>query len=62
LAFSFDEKKRERLFDHVLMFLLTGIGLVIFLNAPPTEPRERDYIYVGSFYFFCIWIGLGLYN
>jgi hypothetical protein len=42
------------------MFLLTGIGLVIFLNAPPTEPRERDYIYVGSFYFFCIWIGLGV--
>jgi hypothetical protein len=45
-------KRNEKDFlTTVLMFLLTGIGLVIFLNAPPTEPRERDYIYVGSFYF-----------
>lgn len=45
---------------NVLMFLLTGLALVVFLNSPPTEPRERDYIYVGSFYFFTIWIGLGV--
>jgi MFS family permease len=44
----------------ILMFLLTGLALVVFLNSPPTEPRERDYIYVGSFYFFAIWIGLGV--
>ncbi len=43
-----------------LMFLLTGLALVVFLNSPPVEPRERDYIYVGSFYFFAIWIGLGV--
>lgn len=43
-----------------LLFLLTGVALQIFLNSPPSEPRERDYIYVGSFYFFAIWLGLGV--
>ncbi|QMW04455.1 glycosyltransferase family 117 protein [Spirosoma foliorum] len=42
------------------LFLITGIGLQIFLNSPPSEPRERDYIYVGSYYFFAIWLGLGV--
>ncbi len=44
----------------LLLFLFTGIALQVFLNSPPSEPRERDYIYVGSFYFFAIWIGLGV--
>ena len=43
-----------------LLFLFTGIGLVIYLNSPPVEPRERDYIYAGSFYAFAIWIGFGV--
>ncbi|NIJ51931.1 glycosyltransferase family 117 protein [Dyadobacter arcticus] len=43
-----------------LLFVLTGVALVVYLNSPPTEPRERDYIYVGSFYIFCIWIGYGV--
>ncbi|MDQ6482596.1 DUF2723 domain-containing protein [Dyadobacter sp. LHD-138] len=43
-----------------LLFLLTGVALVVYLNSPPTEPRERDYIYVGSFYIFCMWIGFGV--
>lgn len=43
-----------------LLFILTGVALVVYLNSPPTEPRERDYIYVGSFYIFCIWIGYGV--
>jgi hypothetical protein len=43
-----------------LMFFLTGLALVVYLNSPPIEPRERDYIYAGSFYFFTIWIGLGV--
>lgn len=44
----------------IFMFLMTGLALVLFLNSPPTEPRERDYIYVGSFYFMAIWLGLGV--
>ena len=43
-----------------LIFFIMGIGLVLYLNSPPVEPRERDYVYVGSFYAFAIWIGLGM--
>ena len=43
-----------------MLFVLTGIALVTYLNSPPVEPRERDYIYVGSFYIFAMWIGLGV--
>jgi L-rhamnose mutarotase len=31
------------------------------LNNTPYQPRERDYGYVGSFYAFAIWIGLGVF-
>lgn len=43
-----------------LLFILTGVALVIYLNSPPTEPRERDYIYAGSYYAFAFWIGLAV--
>ena len=42
-----------------LLFFFTGIAIVIYLNQTPLQPRERDYAYVGSFYAFAIWIGLG---
>jgi hypothetical protein len=43
-----------------LLFLMTGIAIVVFLNQYPLQPRERDYAYAGSFYAFTIWIGLGV--
>lgn len=43
-----------------LLFAMLGIALVIYLNSPPREPRERDYIYVGSYYAFAIWIGMSV--
>lgn len=53
-------KKSPQAFLPVLaLFVITGIGLVVYVNAPPTEPRERDYIYVGSFYAFALTIGFG---
>jgi hypothetical protein len=42
------------------LFFLTGIAIVIYLNQAPLQPRERDYAYAGSFYAYCIWIGLGV--
>ena len=42
-------------------FVLTGFAIVVYLNQYPFQPRERDYAYVGSFYAFAIWIGLGIY-
>lgn len=41
------------------LFLFTGLLIVVYMNQPPAEPRERDYALVGSFQTFCIWIGLG---
>lgn len=43
-----------------LLFFMTGIAIVVYLNQTPMQPRERDYAYVGSFYAFAIWIGLGV--
>jgi hypothetical protein len=42
-----------------LLFFMTGLAIVIYLNQTPYQPRERDYAYAGSFYAFCIWIGIG---
>jgi hypothetical protein len=43
------------------LFVLTGMAIVVYLNQYPFQPRERDYAFVGSFYAFAIWIGLGVY-
>ena len=43
-----------------LMFFMTGIAIVVYLNQPPYQVRERDYAYAGSFYSFSIWIGLAV--
>ncbi|HLN55212.1 MAG TPA: DUF2723 domain-containing protein [Bacteroidales bacterium] len=40
-------------------FIMTGAAIILYLNQYPNQPRERDYAYVGSFYAFAIWIGLG---
>ncbi len=57
----FFQAKRDPNYFYVnlMLFLMMGVVLVLYLNSPPIEPRERDYIYVGSFYAFAIWAGLG---
>jgi hypothetical protein len=50
----------KNFFVVLLLFILTGIALVVYLNSPPTEPRERDYIYAGSYYAFTFWIGFAV--
>ncbi|MCE6987540.1 DUF2723 domain-containing protein [Dyadobacter sp. CY323] len=59
LFFMYNRSRKDVLVL-TLLFVLTGVGLVVYLNSPPSEPRERDYIYVGSFYIFCMWIGFGV--
>jgi hypothetical protein len=44
----------------LLLFIMTGIAIVVYLNQSPNQPRERDYAYAGSFYFFSVWIGFGV--
>ena len=41
------------------LFLVTGLALAVYFNMADPQPRERDYFYVGSFFVFALWIGLG---
>ena len=51
---------RQQLWIVALLFAMTGLAIVVYLNQTPLQPRERDYAYAGSFYAFAIWIGLGV--
>jgi hypothetical protein len=53
-------RDRKNWFNILLLFIMTGIAIVLYLNQYPNQPRERDYAYTGSFYFFSVWIGLGV--
>lgn len=57
--FQFDKNNKEN-FVLVLLFFFTGIAIVIYLNQPAYQVRERDYAYAASFFAFSIWIGLGV--
>lgn len=41
------------------LFILTGIAIVVYLNQGPVQARDRDYAFLGSWYAFCIWTGIG---
>ncbi len=43
------------------LFLMTGLAIVLYLNQDDPQPRERDYVYTGSFFAFAIWVGIGVY-
>ena len=61
LGLIFQAQKSDKGFIIVLLlFILTGIAIVVYLNQYPNQPRERDYAYAGSFYAFAIWVGLGV--
>ena len=42
------------------LFFMTGIAIVLYLNQTPSQPRERDYAFAGSFYAYAIWVGMGV--
>ncbi len=58
-AYHFTRKKKDALVV-LLLFFFTGLAIVLYVNQANVQPRERDYSYVGSFYAFAIWIGLGV--
>lgn len=56
-------RKSKKVFLSILvLFIFTGIMIVFHNNASPVQPRERDYVFAGSFYVYCMWIGLGVYG
>ena len=57
-----NNREAKQYFREVLLLLImTGPAIVLYLNQTPYEPRERDYAFVGSFFAFSIFIGLGVY-
>ena len=55
-----NKKGIEQFWVIFFLFFMTGIAIVIYLNQTPSQPRERDYAYAGSFYAFAIWVGMGV--
>ncbi len=53
-------RDRKGFWAVLTLFVFTGLLIVFHNNAPPIQPRERDYVFAGSFYVFAIWIGLGV--
>ena len=61
IGFFYQLKKTKRdTLVVALLFVMTGLAIIVYLNQYPLQPRERDYAYAGSFYAFAIWIGLGV--
>ncbi|HEY5405531.1 MAG TPA: DUF2723 domain-containing protein [Ginsengibacter sp.] len=59
LIYQYKKDKKDTLIVG-LLFFFTGIAIVFYLNQAGNQPRERDYAYVGSFYAFAFWIGIGV--
>ncbi len=61
LGMFFQYKRRKKdFFALMILFLITGVGIILYANQPPNEPRERDYVLAGSILTFAIWIGLAV--
>ncbi len=58
-AFYHFNRDWRRAFSVFVLFFMTGIGIILYLNQTPMQPRERDYSYVGSFLAFSLWVGIG---
>ncbi|QGY43690.1 DUF2723 domain-containing protein [Maribellus comscasis] len=62
LFFQYNQGKKGKqgFIVTLMLFIFTGIAIIVYLNQYPVQPRERDYAYAGSFYAFAIWIGLAV--
>lgn len=55
------KKSKKLTIAFVVMFLTAGTFFIVYGNQPPIEPRERDYVVVGSFFIFAIWLGMSVF-
>ncbi len=58
-AFYHASRDWRHAFSVFILFLVTGLGIIVYLNQTPMQPRERDYAYVASFFAFALWVGIG---
>ncbi len=59
LLFHYQKRKKD-FFALLILFLITGVGIILYANQPPNEPRERDYVLAGSVLAFAMWIGMAV--
>jgi hypothetical protein len=59
ILFHFRNSRKD-FFALASLFIITGLGIIVYSNQPPNEPRERDYVLAGSMFTFSMWIGLGV--
>ena len=59
LVWHFRKDWRQAL-SMLVLFVMTGVAIVIYLNQEDPQPRERDYVYVASYFAFALWIGIGV--
>jgi hypothetical protein len=50
---------KRRFIGMMALFLISGVGLFVYLNMPDPQPRERHYVFTGASSVFAIWIGIG---
>ena len=62
IAFQVTRRKKgmQAFWITLVLFFMTGLAIILYINQTPGQPRERDYAYAGSFYAFAIWIGFGV--
>ncbi|OUR99046.1 hypothetical protein A9Q86_13350 [Flavobacteriales bacterium 33_180_T64] len=55
-------KHKHYLLTTLFIFLAFGLGITLYINPTPYSilVRERDYIFIGSFIIFSLWVGLSI--
>ncbi|MCK4771298.1 MAG: DUF2723 domain-containing protein [Candidatus Latescibacteria bacterium] len=53
-------RDRRTFFANAALWVIMGFGLVVYLNMPDPQPRDRDYIFLGCYFATAIWIGVGM--
>jgi tetratricopeptide (TPR) repeat protein len=61
-AYFHFRKNRYDAFSLLVLFIMTGLAIIFYLNQDSPQARERDYSYVASFMAFSIWISIGIFR
>lgn len=53
------KRDKKRALTLLAAFIMLGWMTAWYQNQQDPQPRERDYFYVGAFYVYAMWIGIG---
>ena len=60
--YSHFRRNKYDAFSLLVLFIMTGLAIIFYLNQDSPQARERDYSYVASFMAFSIWIAIGIFS